>query len=80
MSPKSEKSIKQLEKIVKEDSEKRKFIRPKEGTYLYSMSRTKFDELATKAGAVYRLGKVVLINVKVFEEYLEQHRLSGEED
>ncbi len=29
----------------------------------------------TISGAMYKIGKVVLINVKVFEDYLEKHRL-----
>ena len=44
MKPKSEKSIQQLEKIIQEDSDRRKFIRPKEGIQMYSMSRSKFGE------------------------------------
>ena len=36
---------------------------------------TKFQELAKKANAVYKVDKVVLVNCELFERYLEAFRL-----
>ena len=36
------------------------------------MSRTYVEIVAKEAGALRKIGRVTLINVKVFEEYLEQ--------
>ena len=78
MNAESERSIRKLEKIMEDGDEFRKFVRPKEATRIYSLSRTFVDETAQKAGAMYKIGRVVLINVRLFEEYLEAHRLPGE--
>ena len=75
MNAESEKSVNQLRKIMDEGDELRKFIRPKEAIRIYSLSRTFIEEIAKKSGAMYKIGKVVLINVKGFEDYLEKHRL-----
>lgn len=55
--------------------EKKRFIRFKEGSELYSMSQPKFEQLARAAGATYKLNKLVLVNIDVFEEYLESFRV-----
>ena len=65
MNAESEKSVNQLRKIMDEGDELRKFIRPKEAIRIYSLSRTFIEEIAKKSGAMYKIGKVVLINVKV---------------
>ena len=75
MTMENEKSINSLRKIMEEGDEMRKFIRPKEATRIYSLSRSFIEEIATEAGALYKIGKAVLINVNVFEEYLERHRV-----
>lgn len=41
------------------------------------MSRPKIQEEALKAGAFYKIGGVNLINVKIFDEYLEGFRIPG---
>ena len=56
----------------------KKFVRYKEGAKLYSMSQSKFEDLAKDAGAVYKLNKLVLVNTVIFEEYLETFRLVEE--
>ena len=48
----------------------KKFVRYKEGAELYSMSQSKFEELAKEAGAVYKLNKIVLVNCEILNEYL----------
>ena len=75
MTTENEKSIKSLRKIMEEGDELRKFIRPKEAIRMYSLSRTFIEEIARESGAMNKIGKVVLINVKVFEDYLELHKV-----
>ena len=58
-------------------TEKKRFVRYKEGAELYSMSQPKFEQLAKDAGAVYKLNKLVLVNLDIFEKYLESFRLSN---
>ncbi|MFA9464357.1 MAG: DUF6462 family protein [Velocimicrobium sp.] len=61
--------------IVKGKEIKKKFVRYKEGADLYSMSQSKFEQMAKDAGAVYKLNKLVLVDRKVFDDYLESFRL-----
>ena len=53
----------------------KKFVSQKEGAELYSMGVNTFRNLANDAGAVYKVGKLVLINTEVFELYLETFRV-----
>jgi len=62
---------------VKNKHNDKKFVRYKEGAELYSMSQSKFEELAKEAGAVYKLNKIVLVNCEILNEYLETFRLPG---
>lgn len=59
-------------------TDKKRFVRYKEGAELYSMSQPKFEQLAKDAGAVYKLNKLVLVNLDVFDEYLESFRVTQE--
>ncbi len=54
------------------------FIRSKQGVERYNMSRNTFFKLAAEAGALYKIRGVNLVNVKVFEEYLETFRCSSD--
>ena len=47
------------------------FIRYDEGAERYSMSKHSFMKLAQDARAVYKINRITLVNVKIFEEYLE---------
>lgn len=58
-------------------TDKKRFVRYKEGAELYSMSQPKFEQLAKDAGATYKLNKLVLVNLDIFEEYLESFRISN---
>ena len=40
----------------------------------YSMSKHSFMKLAQDARAVYKINRITLVNVKIFEEYLESFR------
>lgn len=51
------------------------YIRYDEGAKRYSMSVHSFMKLAAEARAVYKVNRISLVNVKVFEEYLETFRV-----
>lgn len=51
---------------------RRQFLRYKDAEIIYSLQHKKILELASKAGAIYRMDGTVLINRDIFEEYLER--------
>lgn len=51
---------------------RRQFLRYKDAEIVYSIQHKKLLELASKAGAIYRMDGTVLINRDIFNEYLEQ--------
>ena len=57
---------------------KKKFVRIGEGSMTYSIGHHRFIEMARAAGAVYKIGEAkgntILINLEVFDEYMEQFR------
>lgn len=65
--------------VVKERYGRKRFVRYKTGAELYDMSQSSFEELAEEAGAKYKIGKMVLVNCDIFEEYLETFRMSNRE-
>ncbi len=73
-------TLTQLGGLVKQEKHdpRQKFMRVKDACEAYHMSRPKIMEEALSAGALYRLNKTILINVKIFDEYLETYRISGE--
>lgn len=66
------KEIPELERMVRE--RRKKYVRYEEGAKLYSMRLHTFQQLAKEAGAIYRIKRVVLVNLDIFEEYLEAFR------
>lgn len=56
----------------------KKFVRIGEGSITYSIGHHRFIEMARAAGAVYKIGEAkgntILINLEVFDEYMEQFR------
>ena len=66
------KDIPQMEKMVRE--RRKKFVRYDEGAQLYSMGLHTFQNLAKDAGAIYRVKRVVLVNLDIIDEYLETFR------
>ena len=56
----------------------KKFARLGEASIIYSIGRHRFIELARAAGATYKInggtGGTVLINLELFDEYMEQFR------
>ena len=51
------------------------YVRCDDGAKLYSMSKNSFIKLARDAGAIYKINKMVLVNTKYLDEYLETFRL-----
>lgn len=54
---------------------KKRFVRYAEGAEIYSIGLTKFQEMAKECGAVYKVNKMVLVNLDIFDQYLETFRL-----
>lgn len=56
----------------------KKYVRIGEGSIIYSIGHHRFIEMARAAGAVYKIGKsqggTILINLEVFDKYMEQFR------
>lgn len=74
------KSLSKIGELVGEEKHdpKQKFMRVKDACEAYHMSRPKIMEETLSAGALYRLKKTILINVNIFDEYLETCRIPGE--
>ncbi len=54
------------------------FVSVGEGAILYSMGINTFRKIAEDAGAIYKInGKRVLVNITIFEKYLEGFRISS---
>lgn len=54
---------------------KKKFIRYQEGAEIYSMSVRKFQDFAKEAGAVHKVGKMVLVSCDIIDKYLETFKI-----
>lgn len=56
----------------------KKYVRIGEGSIIYSIGHHRFIEMARAAGAVYKInegqGGTVLINLEIFDAYMEQFR------
>lgn len=63
-----------LDMLDDEDIEmlKRDFITYYQGADYYGLGLKVFTRMAREAGAVYKIGKKVLIRRSIFEEYLRQ--------
>ena len=66
----------QTVKEVKQSARRlrKQYLTYEDAEIIYSLSHKKLLELATKAGALYRMDRIVLINRDIFDEYLEQFR------
>ena len=54
---------------------KKKFIRYQDGAEIYSMSMRRLQDLAKDAGAIYKVGKMALVNCEILDAYLETFKL-----
>ena len=57
----------------------KRFVRYSEGAEMYSMSVSKFMQLATDAKACYKVNQLVLVNLDIIDEYLETFRIVDDE-
>lgn len=53
----------------------KRYVRMNEAMEIYSIRKDKMRYLAEDAGAVYKIGKTVLINTEIFEAYLQTFRI-----
>ncbi|MCR5233117.1 MAG: hypothetical protein K6E53_04330 [Lachnospiraceae bacterium] len=74
MSNASEKSLTKLKEIMEEDNNLKEYIRLKDGLTIYGLKMTTFRRIAKRAGAFYKVGSVVLINKRIFDAYLSEHK------
>lgn len=51
---------------------RREYIRYQQAELIYSLSHKKLLELASDAGAIFRIDSTVLINSEIFDAYLER--------
>ena len=57
----------------------KKFVRYKDGCKVYGMGISKFQEIAKKANAVYKVNQMVLVNTEILDRYLERYRVLSKE-
>ena len=55
--------------------EKKRLVRYKEGAKMYSMGMNKFQTLAKDAGAILKIDRMVLVDLDIFDQYLETFRV-----
>ena len=75
--PRARVEVPQLENMVQ--SGKKKFVRYAEGAEMYSMSASKFMQLAKDAKACYKVNQLVLVNLDSIDEYLETFHIVDED-
>ena len=56
---------------------RRQYLRYQQAEIIYSISHKKLFELASDAGAIYRIDGTVLINRDIFDDYLERFHESA---
>lgn len=57
----------------------KRFVRYADGADMYSMSLSKFQQLAKDAKACYKVNQLVLVNLDIIDEYLETFHIIDEE-
>ena len=57
----------------------KRFVRYQEGAEMYSMSLSKFQQVAKDAKACYKMNRLVLVNLDILDEYLETFHIEDEE-
>ena len=55
--------------------EKKRLVRYIEGAEMYSMGMNKFQTLAKDAGAILKIDRMVLVDLDIFDQYLETFRV-----
>lgn len=54
---------------------KKRLVRYNEGAQMYSIGRNKFQQLAKDAHAILKIGRIVLVDLDIFDKYLETFRV-----
>ncbi len=54
---------------------KLRLVRMKDGPKMYCMGQTKFRAIAKDAGAIIKIGQTTLVDLDIFEKYLETFRV-----
>ena len=57
----------------------KRFVRYPEGAEMYSMSLSKFQQLAKDSKACYKMNRLLLVNLDILDEYLETFHIEDEE-
>ena len=57
----------------------KKFVRYSDGAKMYSMGMNKFQTLAKDAGAILKIDRMVLVDLDIFDQYLETFRVTDSE-
>ena len=63
--------MQRLPKVVN----KKRLFRYKEGAEMYSMGMNKFQALAKDAKAILKIDRLVLVDLDIFDKYLESFRV-----
>ena len=58
-------------RVVLETKIPEKFVRYKTGADLYDMSERQFRDLAKEADAIYKKNRMVLVDLRKIDDYLE---------
>ena len=64
-----------MERRKQVEKKPKRFVRYREGAELYSMCQTKFERLAKDAKAIYKVDRLVLVNLDILDRYLESFRV-----
>lgn len=70
-------SLSEMQRIIQNDysSVRIKFFRPDEGMKIYRMSRSTLLKLAREAGALFKIGRMCLIERADFDAYMERFKV-----
>ena len=66
------KEVPNMEHLLKDG--KKKFVRYEEGAAMFSLGLHTFEQIAKEAKAIYKIGRIVLVNTEIVEDYLENFR------
>jgi len=66
---------KKREEHESDERTEKKFVRYAEGAEIYGMSLRKFQDFAKEAGAIHKVGKMVLVSCDIIDKYLETFRV-----
>ena len=65
--------------VEKTKMESKKFVRYQEGAEKYSIGLTKFQQLAKDAKAIYKINRMVLVNLDKLDAYIETFYIADDD-